>query len=69
MTEETDDYTISDYVSRYFGTIIGETIKCLTCHENKHPMVLKYDSSILPWGEIMQKKKNGHPLVMRKRLI
>ena len=35
MTDEKDDYTISDYVSRYFGITIGETWTCLTCHAKK----------------------------------
>ena len=43
MAEETDDYTIYDYVYRNFGMLIGETITCITCHENKCPKVLKYD--------------------------
>ena len=33
MTEETDDYTIGDYVSQQFGMLIEETMTCLTCHE------------------------------------
>ena len=37
ITEETDDYTISDYVSQHFGVLIGEKMTCLTCHENKRP--------------------------------
>ena len=35
-TEETDDYTISNYVSQQFGMIIGEKWTCITCHA-KHP--------------------------------
>ena len=66
MTEETDDNTISDYVSKNFGMLIGEIITCLTCHEKKRPKVLKYDSFIFPLGEISHKNKNGDPLVMRK---
>ena len=33
MTDENDDYTISNYVSQNFGILIGETWKCLTCHD------------------------------------
>ena len=33
MTEETDDYTIGDYVSQQFGMLIEETMTCLICHE------------------------------------
>ena len=43
MTEEIDDYTISDYVSQHFGMLIGETITCLSCHQNKHPKVINHD--------------------------
>ena len=32
MTDEKDDYTISDYVSQHFGILIGETWTCLTCN-------------------------------------
>ena len=46
-TYEKDDYTISDYVSHYFGITIGETWTCLTCHAKK-PKVLNDDSFILP---------------------
>ena len=35
ITDEKDDYTISDYVSHYFGITIGETWTCLTCHAPK----------------------------------
>ena len=41
MTEETDDYNISDYISQNFGMLIVETMPCLTCYENKRPRVLK----------------------------
>ena len=40
MTDEKDDYNISDYVSHYFGITIGETWKCLTCHSTKKLKVL-----------------------------
>ena len=36
MTDEKDNYTISDYVSRYFGILIGDTWTCLTCHAKKN---------------------------------
>ena len=35
MKYEKDDYTISDYVSHFFGITIGETLTCLTCHAKK----------------------------------
>ena len=40
MTEETDDYTISDYVSQHFGMLIGEKMTFLTCNE-KTPQSIK----------------------------
>ena len=58
MTEEKDDFTISDYVSRHYGVVIGEKITWLTCHQNKRPKVLKYYSFIIPLGEISYKNKN-----------
>ena len=35
MTDEKNDYTISDYVSQHFGITIVETWTCLTYHEKK----------------------------------
>ena len=37
MTDENDDYTVSDYVSQHFGILIGETWTYLTCNTAKHP--------------------------------
>ena len=48
MTEEMDDYTLSDYVSQYFGMLIGETMICLIYHRNKRPKVLKDNSFVIP---------------------
>ena len=56
MKEETDNYTIADYVYHHFGMLVGETMTCLTCHK-KCPKVLKYDSFLFPLGEITHKKK------------
>ena len=36
MTDEKDDYTISDYVSQHFCILIGETWTCHTCHAKKN---------------------------------
>ena len=35
ITNENDDYTISDYISQNFGILIGETWTCPTCHAKK----------------------------------
>ena len=35
MTDENEDYKIYDFVSQHFGIIIGEKMKCLTCHATK----------------------------------
>ena len=43
MTDEKNDYTISDYVFHHFGIILGETRICLTYHATKPPKILKYD--------------------------
>ena len=55
MIDEKDDYTISDYVSKHFGILIGETWKCLTCHTKKIKL-LKDDSFIMLLGKISRKK-------------
>ena len=53
MTEKQDNYTISDYVSQYFGMLIGEKMKGLSCIFKKCPKVLKYDSFIMSLEEIL----------------
>ena len=35
IIDERNDYTITDYVSQYFGITIGETETCLTFHGEK----------------------------------
>ena len=69
MSEETDYYTIHDYVSQHFGMLIGETWTFLTCHEKDLPKVLKYDSFIFILGEITHKKKKWIYISHEKRLI
>ena len=49
ITDEKDDYTISDYVSQNFGILIGEIWTYLTCHAKKSKL-LKCDSFIIPLG-------------------
>ena len=39
MTDENNDYTISNYVSQYLGITIGETWTCLTCHSKKTQII------------------------------
>ena len=58
MTEETDDYTISDYVSQNFGILIGETWTCLICHA-KRPKVLKMTDLFFHW-EILNTENKGN---------
>ena len=41
MTDLKDDYTISNYVSQYFGITIGEIWTCLTCHATKKTQSIK----------------------------
>ena len=57
MTEEKYDYTISDYVSQYFGMLIGETMICISCHHNKRPKVIKDELFIMSLGEISSLKE------------
>ena len=56
MTEENDDYSISDDFSQHFDMLIGEIMTCLSCHKNKRSKVLKDDSVMMPLGEISSKK-------------
>ena len=58
MTDENDDYTISDYVSQHFGITIGETWKYLTCHDTKYPNIFNGFSFISPLEETSKKAKN-----------
>ena len=58
ITDEKDDYAISDYVSQNFGIIIGETWTCITCHATNTPKILNDDSFIMPLREISHKEKN-----------
>ena len=40
MTDEKDDYTISEYVSQHFDILMEETCTCLTCH-SKNKIIKK----------------------------
>ena len=59
MTDENDDYTISDYVSKHFGITIVEKITCLTCHATNPPNIFKNFLFILPLEEISKKGKKN----------
>ena len=52
MTDENEEYTISDCVSQHYTITIGETWTCLTCHATKSPKILKDFAFILPLEEI-----------------
>ena len=41
MTDENEEYTITDYVSQHFPITIGETLTCLTCNATKTPKLSK----------------------------
>ena len=41
VKEEKDYYTISDYVSQYFGMLIGETMTCIPFHLKKVSQTIK----------------------------
>ena len=49
-TEEKYDYTISDDVSQHLVILIGETMICPSCHQNRRPRLLKDESFILLVG-------------------
>ena len=66
MTDENEEYTISDYVSQHFAITIGETWTCLTCHATKSPRIFKDFAFILPLEEISKKGKKSEQSVMRK---
>ena len=66
MTDEKDDYAISDYVSQHFGITIVETFTCLTCHATKPSKIFNYFSFILPLEEISQKGKRMRPISHEK---
>ena len=66
MTDEKDDYTISDHAPQHFGTAIGETWTCLNFHATNPLKIFNDFSFIFPWEEISKKGKEGDQLVMRK---
>ena len=55
ITDENEEYTISDYVLQHFAITIGETMTCLTCHATKFPKIFKDFAFILPLEEISKK--------------
>ena len=66
MTDESYDYTISDYVSQNFGITIGETWTGLTCHAKTPPKRFNDFSFIFPLEEISQKGKIMRPISHEK---
>ena len=48
MTDENEEYTITDYVSQHFVITIGETLTYLTCHVTKAPKIFNDLTFILP---------------------
>ena len=61
MTDEKNNYTISDYFSQHFGIKIGETCTCLPCHTKKLK-VLDYNSFILPMEKNITEGKKKIPI-------
>ena len=60
MTDENEEYTITDYVCQHFAIRIGETLTCLTCHATKYPKIFKDFVFILPLEEISKEgRKTG----------
>ena len=66
MIDEKDYSTIYDYVSHHFGSTIGETCTCLTCHATKPPKIFNYFSFILSSEDISQKGKIMRPISHEK---
>ena len=58
MTDENEEYTITDYVSQHFPITIGEKMTCLTCNATKSPKIFKDFAFILPLEQISKKGKN-----------
>ena len=58
MTDENEDYKISDYVSQHFAITIGETMTCINSHATKSLNIFKDFAFILPLEEISNKGKN-----------
>ena len=55
MTDENEEYTITDYVSHSFAITIGETWTCLNCNVTKYPKILRNLAFILPLEQISKK--------------
>ena len=59
MTDENEEYTISDYVSEISFITIGETWTCITCRDTKSPKILKDFAFIFPLEDMTKKDKKG----------
>ena len=57
ISDENEEYTITDYVSQHFAIKIGETLTCITCHAIKSPKIFKDFTFILPLEEISKEGK------------
>ena len=58
MTDENEEYIVSDYVSQHSAITIGETWTCPSCHATKFPKIYKDFAIILSLEEISKKGKN-----------
>ena len=45
--DDLTNWTISDYMSHYFGFKITDTMTCFSCHQNKSPNTLEYEYFIM----------------------
>ena len=57
MTDENEEYTITDYASQHHYITIGETLTCITSHATKTPKIFKDFAFILPFEEISKEGK------------
>ena len=67
MSDENEEYTITDYLSQHFSITIGETLTCLTCHATKSPKIFKDFAFILPLEEISKEGKKTRKISHEKK--
>ena len=67
MTDENEEYTITDYVSQHFPITIGEKMTCLTFHVTKAPKIFKDFAFILPLEEISKEGEKTRKISHEKK--
>ena len=59
ITDENEEYKITDYVSQHFAITIGKKWTCLTFHATKAPKICNDLALILPLEEISKEGKKN----------